>query len=168
MPPLFCRSTLSTRTWSVRSPTRRLLNKQRGFFSLLWLSPTELTLPRSWQNCWISRVWNVFWRRHHFCIPDQHITNVRVLSSLLRLPISPTRDGLIKELALLNISELAVEPVRNLYNLLELEFSPLRLAIKVNTELEKLTELGRDDYLQYVEELKNVVATKVLRQVGSI
>jgi translation initiation factor 3 subunit A len=99
-------------------------------------------------------------------IEDQHATNIRVLSSLLRLPVAPTRAGLLKELTLLNIPELAVEPVRKIYNLLELEFSPLRLASKINVELEDLERLGRDDYSQYVEELKNIVATRVLRQVN--
>jgi hypothetical protein len=97
---------------------------------------------------------------------DQHLTNIRVLSSLLRLPVAPTRNGLIKELALLNIPDLAVEPVRRIYNLLELEFSPLRLAQRINAELEKLQALGREDYSQYVTELKNIVATRVLRQAG--
>lgn len=101
-------------------------------------------------------------------IEDQHLTNIRVLSSLLRLPIAPTRAGLIKELTLLNIPELAVEPVRKIYNLLESEFSPLRLASKIKVELDKIAILGRDDYSQYVEELKNIVATKVLRQLTVI
>lgn len=119
----------------------------------------------------------VLWNKHllifrklaystHKLFLDQHLTNIRVLSSLLRLPIAPTRNGLIKELALLNIPDLAVEPVRRIYNLLELEFSPLQLAKKINIELEKLKTLGRDDYSQYVEELKNIVATRVLRQVN--
>ncbi|KAI6222798.1 Eukaryotic translation initiation factor 3 subunit A [Aphelenchoides besseyi] len=101
-------------------------------------------------------------------IEDQHMSNLRVLSSLLRLPVAPTRAGLLKEITLLNIAEQAAEPVRSLYKLLEHEFSPLGLASKVQEQLEKLSSLNRDDYSQYVETLKTVVATKVIRQLTVI
>ncbi|KAI6232584.1 Eukaryotic translation initiation factor 3 subunit A [Aphelenchoides fujianensis] len=101
-------------------------------------------------------------------IEDQHISNVRTLTALLRLPVAPTRAGLLKEITLLNITEQAAEPVRHLYKLLEQEFSPLNLATRTQAQLNELDKLGRDDYSQYIETLKGVVATKVIRQLTVI
>ncbi|CAD5207713.1 unnamed protein product [Bursaphelenchus okinawaensis] len=101
-------------------------------------------------------------------IEDQHLTNIRVLSSLLRLPIAPTRSGLLKEIAWLNIPELAVEPVKQIYKSLELEFKPLRLAKNIQAGIDELDKLEKPEYSQYADELKFVVATKVLRQLSVI
>ncbi|CAD5212338.1 unnamed protein product [Bursaphelenchus xylophilus] len=101
-------------------------------------------------------------------IEDQHLTNIRVLSSLLRLPIAPTRAGLLKEIAWLNIPELAIEPARQIYKNLELEFQPLKLASVIQGGIDNLNKLEKPEYSQYSDELKFVVATKVLRQLSII
>lgn len=46
----------------------------------------------------------------------------RLLSNLLRLPITPTRNGILKELVRLNIPEIANENARSLYRLVTVLF----------------------------------------------
>ncbi|TKR78190.1 hypothetical protein L596_019040 [Steinernema carpocapsae] len=104
----------------------------------------------------------------HLDIEDQHIGNVRVLSNLLRLPIAPTRNGILKEVVRLGIPDLASEPARLLYKYFEREFAPLRLATLVDTQLKALTESGRVEHNQYVVALRQVIATKALKQLSVI
>ncbi|KAK6742169.1 hypothetical protein RB195_009811 [Necator americanus] len=101
----------------------------------------------------------------HLDIEDQHLTNIRLLSNLLRLPIAPTRAGLLKEAARLGVPEMASDSTNALYKLLENNFAPLRLAQEVEAQLVKI---DRPDHLQYVDALKEVVATKALKQISVI
>lgn len=87
---------------------------------------------------------------------------------MLRLPVAPTRAGLLKEITWLNIPELAVEPARAIYKNLEQDFQPLRLAAQVQKGMDGLEKIGKPEYTQYFGELKNVVASKVLRQLSVI
>jgi hypothetical protein len=48
---------------------------------------------------------------------------------------------------------------------LETVFAPLRLAASVQEELEKVAALGRSDYEQYLDALREVAATRSLKQV---
>ncbi|PIO76700.1 hypothetical protein TELCIR_01216 [Teladorsagia circumcincta] len=97
----------------------------------------------------------------HLDIEDQHLTNIRLLSNLLRLPIAPTRAGLLREAARLGVPEMASESTNALYKLLENNFAPLRLAREVEAQL---SLIERPDHLQYVDALNEVVATKALKQ----
>ncbi|EPB67873.1 eukaryotic translation initiation factor 3 subunit A family protein [Ancylostoma ceylanicum] len=101
----------------------------------------------------------------HLDIEDQHLTNIRLLSNLLRLPIAPTRAGLLREAARLGVPDVASESTNALYKLLENNFAPLRLAQEVEAQLVKI---DRPDHLQYVDALKEVVATKALKQISVI
>ncbi|EFO12998.1 hypothetical protein LOAG_15533 [Loa loa] len=51
----------------------------------------------------------------HLDIEEQHIANMRLLSNLLRLPVAPTRAGILKEITRLNLPDVAVESARTLY-----------------------------------------------------
>ncbi|KAH7710345.1 eukaryotic translation initiation factor 3 subunit 10 [Aphelenchoides avenae] len=104
----------------------------------------------------------------HLDIEDQHLGNIRVLAALLRLPVAPTRAGLLREIARLNIPEMASPTARNLYNLIEVAFTPLRIASRVQTELGTLETPENAEYSQYVNSLRSVVATRVLKQVTVI
>lgn len=104
----------------------------------------------------------------HLDIEEQHIANMRLLSNLLRLPVAPTRAGILKEITRLNLPDVAVESARTLYRLLECNFAPLRLASQIQAELTKVTELNRAEYNQYVEALKGVTATKIIKQISVI
>ncbi|VDK85826.1 unnamed protein product, partial [Onchocerca ochengi] len=104
----------------------------------------------------------------HLDIEEQHIANMRLLSNLLRLPVAPTRVGILKEITRLNLPDVAVESARTLHRLLECNFTPLRLASEIQTELTKVTELNKAEYNQYVEALKGVTATKIIKQISVI
>ncbi|KAK0414868.1 hypothetical protein QR680_011649 [Steinernema hermaphroditum] len=101
----------------------------------------------------------------HLDIEEQHIANVRVLSNLIRLPIAPTRVGILKECVRLGIPDIAAVPARKLYNYFEREFAPLRLATSVDEQLKTLEAAGQDDY---VGALRHVIATKSLKQLSAI
>uniref|UniRef100_A0A7I5E9A5 Eukaryotic translation initiation factor 3 subunit A n=5 Tax=Trichostrongylidae TaxID=6315 RepID=A0A7I5E9A5_HAECO len=101
----------------------------------------------------------------HLDIEDQHLTNIRLLSNLLRLPIAPTRAGLLREAARLGVPEMASESTNALYKLLENNFAPLRLAREVEAQL---ALIDRPDHLQYIDALNEVVATKALKQISVI
>lgn len=88
-----------------------------------------------------------------------------MLSSLLRLPVAPTRAGILKEIARLNLNELASESAQALYRFIEIDFNPLRIASKVQISLEEIADLNKPEYNQYSDSIKLAVATKVLKQV---
>ncbi|KAM3724649.1 Eukaryotic translation initiation factor 3 subunit [Dirofilaria immitis] len=104
----------------------------------------------------------------HLDIEEQHIANMRLLSNLLRLPVAPTRVGILKEITRLNLPDVAVESARTLHRLLEYNFTPLRLASLIQAELTKVAELNKPEYNQYVEALKGVTATKIMKQISVI
>lgn len=51
---------------------------------------------------------------------------------------------------------------------MECNFTPLRLASEIQAELTKVTELNKAEYNQYVEALKGVTATKIIKQISVI
>ncbi|EGT56636.1 hypothetical protein CAEBREN_02089 [Caenorhabditis brenneri] len=98
-------------------------------------------------------------------IEEQHVANMRLLSNLLRLPIAPTKHGILKEAARIGVPEASGQVAKDLFKLLESNFSPLRVAKDVQTVLDGIT---RPDHLQYVESLQAVAAVKALKQVSVI
>jgi len=104
----------------------------------------------------------------HLDMEDMHLGNVRVLSALLRLPIAPTRKGILKEIARLNIPEISQGPVGRLYRLMEVDFAPLEVAKLIETELDAINKVGREEFSQYIEPIRAVVATKILKALTNI
>ncbi|VDM97595.1 unnamed protein product [Thelazia callipaeda] len=104
----------------------------------------------------------------HLDIEEQHLANMRLLSNLLRLPVAPTRVGILKEITRLNLPDVVVDNARNLYRLLECSFVPLRLAREVQAELEQVAELKKVEYNQYIDALRSVTATKVIKHISLI
>lgn len=102
----------------------------------------------------------------HLDMEDMHLSNVRVLSTLLRLPIAPTRKGMLKEIARLNIPDISQPAVGRLYKLLEVDFAPLEAAQLIEVELKEIEKLERGDYSQYIDAIRAVVATKILKAVS--
>lgn len=98
-------------------------------------------------------------------IEEQHVGNMRLLSNLLRLPIAPTKHGILKEAARIGVPEAAGQVAKDLFKLLESNFSPLRVAKDVQSVLDTIT---RPDHHQYVESLQAVAAVKALKQVSVI
>uniref|UniRef100_A0A183BYF1 Eukaryotic translation initiation factor 3 subunit A n=1 Tax=Globodera pallida TaxID=36090 RepID=A0A183BYF1_GLOPA len=104
----------------------------------------------------------------HLDIEEQHLANVRVLSSLLRLPITPSRSGIIKEIVRLNIPELASPAAYELYKCVEMEFNPLRIAPNVQKHLADIDKLGHVEYSQYADSVKSVVTTRILKKLSAL
>ncbi|CAK5091494.1 unnamed protein product [Meloidogyne enterolobii] len=108
----------------------------------------------------------------HLDIEEQHVANTRILSALLRMPIIPTRNGILKEIARLNIPEIAAPEAFKLYKCIENDFDPLRIATNVQEmllEIEQLGEkLGYSEYGQYSNSIKQTVAAKIVKQISSI
>ncbi|GMT19012.1 hypothetical protein PFISCL1PPCAC_10309, partial [Pristionchus fissidentatus] len=101
----------------------------------------------------------------HLDIEDQHLGNIRLLSNLLRLPIAPTRSGILKECARFGVPETASEEVRSLFRLLENNFSPLGMTKQACAVMDKIE---KPEYAQYVDAIKAVAATKALKQISVI
>lgn len=103
----------------------------------------------------------------HLDIEDQHISNIRVLSALLRLPVAPTRAGMLKEIARFNLPNLAYQTAQKLYHIIEVDFNPLGIATEVQQCLQEIEAMNRPEYNQYAQSIMLSVATKVLKQVKS-
>lgn len=98
-------------------------------------------------------------------IEEQHVANMRLLSNLLRLPIAPTKNGILKEAARIGVPEAAGQTAKELYKLLESNFAPLRVAKDVQKTLETITS---PEHAQYVQSLQAVAAVKALKQISVI
>ncbi|KAF7639541.1 Eukaryotic translation initiation factor 3 subunit A [Meloidogyne graminicola] len=104
----------------------------------------------------------------HLDIEEQHIANTRILSALLRMPVIPTRQGILKEIARLNIPEISATEAYNLYKCIETDFDHLHIATYVQQLLLELEKLGNSEYNQYSDSIKQSVAAKVVKQISSI
>nr|CAD2136034.1 unnamed protein product [Meloidogyne enterolobii] len=104
-------------------------------------------------------------------VEEQHVTNTRILSTLLRMAIIPTRNGILKEIARLNIPEIAAPEVFKLYKCIENDFDPLIIASNVQgmiLEIERLGEKLGYEFGQYSSSIKQNVAVKIMKQISSI
>jgi hypothetical protein len=79
--------------------------------------------------------------------------------------VTPTRAGILKEIARLNIPELASPLAFELYKCIETDFNPLRIAPSVQNLLAKIDETNNPLYTQYATSIKQTVAAKVVKQV---
>ena len=62
-----------------------------------------------------------------------------------------------------NVIQFVHPELQNLYNLLEVEFHPLRLYKKVKSSIDFISQ--NDDLAQYVPALEDIIVTRVLKQV---
>ncbi|KAJ3343381.1 eukaryotic translation initiation factor 3 subunit A [Gonapodya sp. JEL0774] len=89
------------------------------------------------------------------------------LTSLLRATRAPTREGLLKEaLSRNNILSRVRPEVRELYNILEVQFHPLSICKRIApvvTSLAKQPELAK-----YIKPLLQVVLTRLLQQLSQV
>jgi hypothetical protein len=82
------------------------------------------------------------------------------------LPITPTRAGILKEIARLGIPELASPVVFELYKCIETDLNPTRIASNVHRLLDSVAEMECPAYSQYINSIKQTVAAKLVKQVG--
>uniref|UniRef100_A0A1B6CP13 Eukaryotic translation initiation factor 3 subunit A n=1 Tax=Clastoptera arizonana TaxID=38151 RepID=A0A1B6CP13_9HEMI len=87
------------------------------------------------------------------------------LAVLLTLQQPPTRASLLKDVVRLNVVGLASPQLQELYNCLEVEFSPLTLCNRVQAVTDTLQG---EDNLQYIRPLQDVTLVRLIRQVSQV
>ena len=107
------------------------------------------------------------------CLDQDEITQEKLkrLSSLLNLQQPPTRLSLIRDLTKYNVIQHVYPETRDLYKWLEVEFHPLKLSERVAKCLEFIEtsqDLANENYMQYVQAIKEIAVTRLLKQIAQI
>lgn len=107
------------------------------------------------------------------CLDQDDITQEKLkrLSSLLNLQQPPTRQSLIKDLTKYNVVQHVFPETRDLYKWLEVEFHPLKLSSRVTKSLDFIEanqDIANENYMQYVPAIKEIVVTRLLKQISQI
>ncbi|KAI8076911.1 uncharacterized protein BX664DRAFT_344226 [Halteromyces radiatus] len=97
---------------------------------------------------------------------DHRIQKHNRLSMLMGLAQHPTRTGLLKEALNKNILSRVRPEIRDLYNILEVQFHPLSICKKINPIMTKLSEDA--DMAKYVRPLHQVILTRLLQQLSQV
>lgn len=105
--------------------------------------------------------------RSDFILGDQE-TRSRTgrLTSLLGLSRTPTRAGLLKEALNRNILKRVKPELRELYNILEVEFHPLSICEKIEPIIEQIAQ--DPEMAKYVKPLHSVILTRLFQQLSQV
>ncbi|KIP03308.1 hypothetical protein PHLGIDRAFT_111050 [Phlebiopsis gigantea 11061_1 CR5-6] len=88
------------------------------------------------------------------------------LTALLGLTKTPTRNGLLKDALSRNVLKLSPEPIKELYNILEVTFDPLTLC---STIAPLFQSLGDDSsYAPYLPLLQHALLSRLLSQLSQV
>lgn len=88
------------------------------------------------------------------------------LTSLLNLTAAPTRTSLFKDALGKGVLRDAKPEIRELYNILEVDFHPLSICGKISPILSKL---GSDEKMKgYVQPLQQVILTRLFQQLSQV
>ncbi|KAI9336078.1 hypothetical protein BDR26DRAFT_865085 [Obelidium mucronatum] len=91
---------------------------------------------------------------------DQRLTN------LLRINKTPTRESLLKEALNKNVFSRVRPELRELYNILEVDFHPLSICKKIAPIITKLS--AQKDLTAYARPLHQVILTRLLQQLSQV
>ncbi|KAI8364992.1 hypothetical protein EDC96DRAFT_481685 [Choanephora cucurbitarum] len=97
---------------------------------------------------------------------EYRVQKLNRLSMLMGLTSHPTRTGLLKEALNKNILSRVRPEIRDLYNILEVQFHPLSICKKINPIMAKLSE--DKDLARYVRPLHQVILTRLLQQLSQV
>ncbi|KAI7897408.1 uncharacterized protein EV154DRAFT_597758 [Mucor mucedo] len=97
---------------------------------------------------------------------EYRVQKLNRLSMLMGLNAHPTRTGLLKEALNKNILSRVRPEIRDLYNILEVQFHPLSICKKINPIMSKLSE--DKDLAKYVRPLHQVILTRLLQQLSQV
>ncbi|KAI8973832.1 hypothetical protein BDF20DRAFT_978420 [Mycotypha africana] len=97
---------------------------------------------------------------------EYRVQKLNRLSMLMGLTTQPTRTGLLKEALNKNILSRVRPEIRDLYNILEVQFHPLSICKKINPILSKISE--DSDLAKYVRPLHQVILTRLLQQLSQV
>nr|XP_055026255.1 eukaryotic translation initiation factor 3 subunit A [Misgurnus anguillicaudatus] len=94
----------------------------------------------------------------------------RRLATLLGVQSPPTRQSLINDMVRFNLLQYILPEVKELYNLLEVDFHPLKLCGRVTKVLNWVRDQAEkeSDLQQYVPHLQNNTILRLLQQVAQI
>ncbi|XP_053305829.1 eukaryotic translation initiation factor 3 subunit A [Spea bombifrons] len=94
----------------------------------------------------------------------------RRLATLLGLQAPPNRAGLINDMVRFNVLQHVGPDVKELYNLLEVDFHPLKLCGRITKVLDWVREQSEKEpeLQQYIPQLQNNTILRLLQQVSQI
>jgi translation initiation factor 3 subunit A len=88
------------------------------------------------------------------------------LTNLLNMPTSPTRASLFKDALAKGLLRKVSSEIRDLYNILEVDFHPLSICKKISPIL---SQIGNNpDMVQYVQPLQQVILTRLFQQLSQV
>lgn len=88
------------------------------------------------------------------------------LTNLLNMPAAPTRTSLFKDTQIRGLLRQASPEIRELYNILEVDFHPLSICKKISPILSRI---GDDaDMVHYVQPLQQVILTRLFQQLSQV
>ncbi|CAG8452482.1 12541_t:CDS:2 [Ambispora gerdemannii] len=97
---------------------------------------------------------------------DDNKSKQHRLAALLGMNRSPTRTGLLKEALNKNILRRVRPELRDLYNILEVQFHPLSICKKIEPIM---TQLAQDtEMAKYVKPLHQVILTRLFQQLSQV
>lgn len=96
------------------------------------------------------------------------LEKIEKLATLLSLPKPPTRISLIRDLIRFNVVSAVPQELQNLYQLMEVEFDPLHLCNRMQSNLEWIQEHPELGLTQYVPALQEMTITRLVKQVAQI
>ncbi|KAI9268216.1 hypothetical protein BDA99DRAFT_461655 [Phascolomyces articulosus] len=147
--------------WNRYSSIERMINKnltddqQSRMASIVLLSALAIPIITTTKT------------RPGYVEQDEHrIQKLNRLSMLMGLYQHPTRTGLLKEALNKNILSRVRPEIRDLYNILEVQFHPLSICRKINPIMTKLSE--DPDMARYVRPLHQVILTRLLQQLSQV
>ncbi|CAO3614879.1 unnamed protein product [Cunninghamella echinulata] len=147
--------------WNKYSGIERLINKsmneeeQSRMASIVILSALAIPIITTTKT-----------RPGYLEADDYRIQKHNRLSMLMGLQQHPTRTGLLKEALNKNILSRVRPEIRELYNILEVQFHPLSICKKINPIMIKLSE--DPELVKYVRPLHQVILTRLLQQLSQV
>ncbi|CAG8452010.1 5280_t:CDS:2 [Funneliformis mosseae] len=97
---------------------------------------------------------------------DDNKSKTHRLAALLGMSRSPTRSGLLKEALNKNILRRVRPELKDLYNILEVQFHPLSICKKIEPIM---THLAQDvEMSKYVKPLHQVILTRLFQQLSQV
>ncbi|KAJ3276402.1 eukaryotic translation initiation factor 3 subunit A [Terramyces sp. JEL0728] len=100
-------------------------------------------------------------------LEDEKAKNSR-LTSLLHVNQVPTRESLLQHALTKNLFSLVSPQIKELYELLEVQFHPLSICQKIAPIIKSFAAKGNEHLSRYVKPLHQVILTRLLQQLSQV
>ncbi|KAJ3087967.1 eukaryotic translation initiation factor 3 subunit A [Quaeritorhiza haematococci] len=97
---------------------------------------------------------------------DENKPKLQRLTNLLRVPRAPTREVLLKEALNKNLLARVQPELRELYNILEVQFHPLSICKKIAPIMASIAK--QPELAKYTKPLHSVILTRLLQQLSQV